>query len=1068
MADRVANVVKSPNDPREYRVIHLENGLTALLISDTHSAIHSAHTNSNLSTTDDDDVEDPGSDEIEDESDDDDDVDGVFSKDADVTVTGGSEEEKDESEDTSRKYNDTNMVGCSRVWGLKPTTQTQSAAALCIGVGSFSDPDNIPGLAHFLEHMVFMGSEKYPDENEFDVFIKKHGGSDNACTDCERTTFVFDVRRKYFKETLERFAQLFISPLLKEDTVEREIQAVDSEYRMNYQSDSVRKMQLLSLLVQEGHPFGKFLWGNEETLKNTPEEKGVDVKTSLRDFQQRMYSAQFMTLAVISEEPLDDLEKMVCESFSQIPNNKMTKPSFHEFINPFDHAKFHKLCKMVPVKDVNQLEVTWVLPPQQQNYRVKPMHYVSWLMGHEGPGSILSFLIKRSWATSLLCGNGESGWEYNTSYSLFPCLISLTDEGMNHVFEILTIVFQYLEFLRGEGPQEKIYKELQIIEENEFRFHEQCDPYDYVEELVENMQLYPVEDFLTGDQLMWEFNEQVIEDVQNLLTPDRANILILSKKYQEECTETETWFQTPYNFSDINPLWLEKWKNLDLNPELYFPEENKFIATDFEIKDSDSTISEFPEIVHDSALGKVWYLKDTKFKTPRARFYFHIMSPLINASPESLVLCDLFLSVLEYNLKEIAYDANVAQLGYSMTVAETGIVLKLDGFNHKLALLFETIIDHIANFTATSQTFEMVKLRLIRSYRNSIIKPQKLVRSIRLSILQHIKWTTVNKRSVIPDVTLENLQYFVSAFKSKLFVESLIQGNITCQEAISLQEQLYSKLQFMALNSSFHPEIRVIQLPASECICRVMSFNKEDDNTIVTNYFQSGPASVEENTKMELMLMRMEEPCFDVLRTREQLGYSVFCTCRKTFGILGFSVTVQTQATKFSAEHVDCRIDAFLEQFGATLSSMTEEDFSSQVDSLIELKEHKDLSLAEEADRNWTEIRDQTYLFDRKKREVESLRKLSKEDIYQWFVSHFKGGKNYKKLSVQVVGSGQFESQTCADVGVDDDSGLGNDNDWQIRPVVVNTNGNKVTCIQSICDFKKTRPIFPVVKDRAY
>ncbi|XP_044171596.1 nardilysin-like [Acropora millepora] len=172
MADRLANVVKSPNDPREYRVIRLENGLTALLISDTHSAIHSAHTNSNLSTTDDD-VRDPDSDEIEDESDDDDDVDGVFSKDADVTVTGGSEEEKDGSEDTSRKYNDTNM----------------SAAALCIGVGSFSDPDNIPGLAHFLEHMVFMGSEKYPDENEFDVFIKKHGGSDNALTDCERWKF---------------------------------------------------------------------------------------------------------------------------------------------------------------------------------------------------------------------------------------------------------------------------------------------------------------------------------------------------------------------------------------------------------------------------------------------------------------------------------------------------------------------------------------------------------------------------------------------------------------------------------------------------------------------------------------------------------------------------------------------------------------------------------------------------------------------------------------------------------------------------------------------------------------
>ena len=90
-----------------FRVIHLENGLTALLISDTHSATHSVHTNSNLSTTDD--VEDPCSDEIEDESDDDD-VDGVWSKDADVTLTGGSEEEKDGNEDSLRKYSDTRLV----------------------------------------------------------------------------------------------------------------------------------------------------------------------------------------------------------------------------------------------------------------------------------------------------------------------------------------------------------------------------------------------------------------------------------------------------------------------------------------------------------------------------------------------------------------------------------------------------------------------------------------------------------------------------------------------------------------------------------------------------------------------------------------------------------------------------------------------------------------------------------------------------------------------------------------------------------------------------------------------
>lgn len=52
--------------------------------------------------------------------------------------------------------------------------------------------------------MVFLGSLKYPDENGFDVFLKKHGGSENAATDCERTVFHFDIWQQYFKAALDR------------------------------------------------------------------------------------------------------------------------------------------------------------------------------------------------------------------------------------------------------------------------------------------------------------------------------------------------------------------------------------------------------------------------------------------------------------------------------------------------------------------------------------------------------------------------------------------------------------------------------------------------------------------------------------------------------------------------------------------------------------------------------------------------------------------------------------------------------------------------------------------------
>lgn len=63
----------------------------------------------------------------------------------------------------------------------------QAAAAMAVGVGSFSDPAEMQGLSHYLEHMLFMGSEKFPDENDYDSFLALHGGASNAYTDLVRS-----------------------------------------------------------------------------------------------------------------------------------------------------------------------------------------------------------------------------------------------------------------------------------------------------------------------------------------------------------------------------------------------------------------------------------------------------------------------------------------------------------------------------------------------------------------------------------------------------------------------------------------------------------------------------------------------------------------------------------------------------------------------------------------------------------------------------------------------------------------------------------------------------------------
>ena len=69
---------------------------------------------------------------------------------------------------------------------------TKSAAAISVNVGSMSNPEEWPGLAHFLEHMLFLGTERYA-EGDFEQYIGVNGGTNNAYTDDEETTYFFDV-----------------------------------------------------------------------------------------------------------------------------------------------------------------------------------------------------------------------------------------------------------------------------------------------------------------------------------------------------------------------------------------------------------------------------------------------------------------------------------------------------------------------------------------------------------------------------------------------------------------------------------------------------------------------------------------------------------------------------------------------------------------------------------------------------------------------------------------------------------------------------------------------------------
>ncbi len=73
----------------------------------------------------------------------------------------------------------------------------KAAAALDVQVGSGDNPPGREGLAHFLEHMLFLGTDKYPDAAEYEQFITEHGGSRNAYTSFEHTNYFFDIQAEH-------------------------------------------------------------------------------------------------------------------------------------------------------------------------------------------------------------------------------------------------------------------------------------------------------------------------------------------------------------------------------------------------------------------------------------------------------------------------------------------------------------------------------------------------------------------------------------------------------------------------------------------------------------------------------------------------------------------------------------------------------------------------------------------------------------------------------------------------------------------------------------------------------
>ena len=244
--------------------------------------------------------------------------------------------------------------------------------SLAVNVGSFNDPADRQGMAHFLEHMVFMGSTKYPDVNIYSEHIAENGGYCNAYTEFEWTNYFFEVSYAGLEKSLDMIAANMESPCLEKSTMETEINAVESEFKMVQVNDNARSLQVLqNECSSKDNVFCCFAWGNNDSLRGNGDNEAL--WNQLRKFHAEKYSADRMKLVIQAKtkDNLKELKGWVEKYFGTITNKNFGPQDFADrsLLSPKQLAcgnqpyagNEHEMLFAQSYQDTNILDLTWTI-----------------------------------------------------------------------------------------------------------------------------------------------------------------------------------------------------------------------------------------------------------------------------------------------------------------------------------------------------------------------------------------------------------------------------------------------------------------------------------------------------------------------------------------------------------------------------------------------------------------------------------------------------------------------------------------------------------------------------------
>lgn len=373
-----------------------------------------------------------------------------------------------------RQYKTLVLANGLHVLLVSDTRMLQSfAAALSIGgAGQFSDPKDLPGCAHLMEHMIL--GEKLSSQGDFEDWLDPRDGTSNGFTAYDNVCFHFSCLNIYFQDALQRFASLFVSENViracyNDEALRREILRVNSE--LDFENTNTR--YLTKNFVNSEHPFSRFARGSLETLERRPREAGINVPSRLVSFFHRYYQPNEAILVVLASFSLETLARWVTPfsaTLSKFPLPHQSRYYPGSFLQGGRRLKHMILARKAQQQssvvhgdkvEVECMSFEWIV---NFNYTkairagdpcttgTQMAFLLSQIFCRRGPGSFYFFLIRRGWAPVGSVGVPKFSVPVEVSgFQMLKLDIPLTIAGFVNRALVVAAVYDYLDFLkRGE------------------------------------------------------------------------------------------------------------------------------------------------------------------------------------------------------------------------------------------------------------------------------------------------------------------------------------------------------------------------------------------------------------------------------------------------------------------------------------------------------------------------------------------------------------------------------------------------------------------------------------------